>query len=83
MEFQARFNDLVRRVEAAGGHKADDELIDLYLCGASDRFPWWVTAMRTMNRSCRFTLRDIQNSLFQEDRQRGNKDEFTSKRANT
>ena len=82
VEFQARFDTLVMRVKAAGGHKADSELIDLYLCGVSDRFPWWVTAMRTMDRSCRFTLRDIQISLFQEDRQRGDKGEFTSKRAN-
>lgn len=82
IDFQARFNDLARRVEAAGGHKDDDELTDLYLCGVIERFPWWVMAMRTLIRNNQLTLRDIQNSLFQEDRQRGNKREFPSKKAN-
>ena len=82
VDFRARFDDLVRQVEAAGGHRAKDELIDLYMQGVSDRFSWWVTAMRTMIRGNKFTLMDIQDSLFEEDRQRGNKPESPTRRAN-
>ena len=45
MDFQARSNDLIRRVGAAGSHKSNDELVDLYRCGVNERFPWWIAAM--------------------------------------
>ena len=48
IDFRTRFNDLARQFKAAGGYRTEDELIDLYMQGVSDRFPWWVTAMRIM-----------------------------------
>ena len=82
IDFRARFDDLVRQIEAAGGYRAEDELIDLYMQGVSDRFSWWVMVMRTMIRGNKFTLMDIQDSLFEEDRLRGNKPESPTRRAN-
>ena len=38
IDFRARFDDLVRQVKAAGGHRAEDKLIDLYIQGVSNRF---------------------------------------------
>ena len=31
VDFRARFDNLVRQVEAAGGHKAENKLINLYI----------------------------------------------------
>ena len=67
INFQARFNNIARQVKAAGGHKDKNELIDLYLQGVNDWFPWWVMATRTIIRGNKYTLMDIQNSLFEED----------------
>ena len=82
IDFRARFNDLARQVKAAGGYKAKNELIDLYMQGVNDRFPWLVTVIQTIIRGNKFTLIDIQDSLFEEDRQRGNKSESPTRRAN-
>ena len=82
VDFRARFNNLIRQVKAAGGHKAKDELINLYIQGVSDRFLWWVTIIQTIIRGNKFTLMDIQDSLFEEDRQRGNKPKSPTRKTN-
>ena len=82
IDFRARFNDFIRRVKAAGGYKVKDELINLYIQGVRDRFSWWVTVTQTIIRGNKFTLINIQDSLFEKDCLRGNKPESPTKRAN-
>ena len=36
INFRARFNDLIRQVKAAGGHRAKNKLINLYIQGVNN-----------------------------------------------